>query len=74
MIVYSKLLEDRYNAYVLLDEVQATVVWHKGGDLLSVLHQLYTRALTDSRVRLLGFDATAIPERCVCQLFVVLQK
>ena len=60
MIVYNKVLEGRNNAYVLLNVVQATVVWHKSSNLLSILHKLDTRALTDGRVRLLGFNATAI--------------
>lgn len=41
---------------VLIDEVQATVVGHEGGDLLTVLDELNTAALTDSGVRLLGLN------------------
>ena len=64
MIVYNQVLEGRSDAYVLLDVVQATVVWHKGSNLLPILHKLDTRALTDSRVRLLSFNATAIQAVC----------
>ena len=46
--------------HVFLDEVQATVVGHEGSNLLSVLNQLNTSALSNSRVRLLGLNATAI--------------
>ena len=42
---------------VLLDEVETTITWHESGDLLPVLNQLHTSALTDSGVRLLGLDA-----------------
>ena len=45
--------------HVFLDEVQATVVGHEGSNLLSVLNQLNTSALSNSRVRLLGLNATA---------------
>lgn len=46
-------------AYVLLNVVEATVERHEGGDLLAVLDQLDTNALTNGRVRLLGLN-TAI--------------
>jgi len=41
---------------VLIDEVQATVVRDEGTDLLAVLDQLNTAALTNGGVRLLGLD------------------
>ncbi len=41
---------------VLIDEGKATITRDEGGDLLAVLDQLHTRALTDSRVRLLGLN------------------
>ncbi len=46
-------------AHILLNEVQATIVGHKGCDLLSVLDQLHTRALADSRVGLLRLNSAA---------------
>ena len=42
---------------VLIDEVQATITRDEGGDLLSVLDQLHTDALTNGRVGLLGLDS-----------------
>jgi hypothetical protein len=49
----------RNRTYVLLDVVQATIVWHKGSNLLLVLHQLDMSALTDSRVWLLSLNVAA---------------
>jgi len=46
--------------YIFLDVVQATVVRHKGSNLLPILHKLDTGTLADSRVWLLSLNATAI--------------
>lgn len=45
--------------YVFFDVVQATVVGHESGDLLPVLDQLNSGALSDGGVGLLGFNAAA---------------
>jgi hypothetical protein len=50
----------RNTAYIFLDVVQATVVRHECSNLLPILHQLDTSTLTDSRVRLLSLNATAV--------------
>lgn len=42
--------------YVFVDEVEATIPGHESGDLLPVLDQLYSHALTNSGVRLLGLN------------------
>jgi hypothetical protein len=41
---------------VFLDEVETTVVRDESRDLLTVLDQLNTNALSDGRVRLLGLN------------------
>jgi hypothetical protein len=41
---------------VLLDVVQTTVIRDECGDFLSILDELDTNALADSRVGLFGFD------------------
>ena len=46
------------NPYILLNVVKATIIRHKGSNLLPVLHQLNTSTLTDGRVRLLGLNTT----------------
>jgi len=42
---------------VFLEEVEATITWHEGCDLLAVLDELHTDRLTDSGVRLLGLNS-----------------
>lgn len=48
-----------YGTYVLLNVIQATIVGYKSSNLLPILDQLDTSTFSDSRVRLLSFDATA---------------
>jgi hypothetical protein len=48
------------NLVVLINEVEATVVGHEGRDLLTVLDELNTHALTHSGVRLLGLDTNLL--------------
>ena len=42
---------------VLIDKVQTTIARDEGGDLLTILDQLHTDALTNGRVGLLGLDS-----------------
>ena len=42
---------------VLIDEVQTTIARDEGSDLLTILDQLHTDALTNGRVGLLGLDS-----------------
>ena len=45
---------------VLVHKVQATIARHEGSDLLSVLDQLHTHALTNGRVGLLGLHSAIV--------------
>ena len=45
---------------VFFDEVQATITRDESRDLLAVLDELDTNALTDGRVRLLRLDTAII--------------
>ena len=51
------------NFIVLFHKVQATIIGDEGSNLLSVLNELHTGALTNSRVRLLSLNTTAQRER-----------
>merc|ERR1712060_790141 len=45
------------NLVVLLNVVEATVIWHEGRDLLSVLDELNTNTLADGRVWLFSLNS-----------------
>merc|ERR1712211_51157 len=42
---------------IFFNKVQTTILWYESSDLLTVLDQLYTDALSDGRVRLLSLNA-----------------
>lgn len=54
----SSLLCSFPNTHILVHKVEATVPGHESGNLLSILDQLYSHTLANSRVRLFGFDST----------------
>ncbi len=45
--------------HILLNEVQTSIIGHKGCNLLAILDKLYSCALSDGRVGLLGLNTTA---------------
>lgn len=47
-----------WGTYVFIDVVQTTIAGNEAGDLLSVLDELHTDALTNSGVRLFGLNTT----------------
>ena len=48
---------------VFLNKVKATIAGNEGADLLAVLDELHTDALSNGRVRLLGLDTTKKNEK-----------
>lgn len=54
------------NFVVLLNVVQTTVSGDECGDLLAVLNQLNTNALSDGRVRLLSLDTDLFENNALC--------
>lgn len=64
------------DTHVLVREVETTVARYERGQLLAVLDQLHSHALTDSRVRLLRLDSAGLPgitreQRCTQVIDVV---
>lgn len=66
-IVYQK-------TYILLNIVQATIIGHKGCNLLSIFDQLNTSTLSNSRIRLLSFNPTAQTSKYTYAQFLLTSK
>lgn len=59
------------NFIVLFNIIQATIPWYESCNFLSVLDQLYSDALANSRVGLFGFNATVEKKRTVVNTYVI---
>jgi hypothetical protein len=51
---------------ILFNVVQATIVWHKGGNLLPVFNKMNLSTLSNGRVRLLGFYDNFLKNNAYC--------
>lgn len=51
---------------ILIDKVQAAIIRHEGSDLLSVLDELDSDTLADSRVGLLGLNTDLLKHDSLC--------
>ena len=56
---------------ILLHKVEAAIVGHEGGDLLAVLDQLDTDALSDGGVRLLGLYSHLLQHDSLAKLLII---
>jgi len=51
---------------VLIDKVQAAIVWNESSDFLSVLDELNTNTFSDGRVRLFSLDPDFFQHNSFC--------